>query len=382
MIPPTGSENGRFPGAALNLLAFAAAVALLYYGRLLIITLILSTIAAFILEPLVNLTMRLRLHRGVASFVVCSAALLVVYLTGVGVYFQALNLIEDLPAYTTRLNELSETGLRQLDQTDESLRKLVPKRMAARGVQPPPAVDTKRRGRRAPQPDPVLPPQVQEVRIKQDEKPLFDYLYEQVSSAYNVLLMASFVPFLVYFMLSWSDHVRRGFLQMFEGASRQVAARSWEGVASMARAYMVGNFILGCLLALASTIFFMMRGVPYALLVGPISAFLSLVPYVGLPLAIIPPVFAALPVTANLSDYLILASTVAFFHLLALNLLYPKLVGARVHLNPLAVTIGLMFWGTIWGAMGLVLAIPLTAAIKAVCDNVRGLGPYGKLLGD
>jgi hypothetical protein len=68
--------------------------------------------------------------------------------------------------------------------------------------------------------------------------------------------------------------------------------------------------------------------------------------------------------------------------LLALNLLYPKLVGSRVHLNPLVVTIALMFWGTLWGAIGLVFAIPITAGVKAVCDNVAGTQSYGKLLGD
>jgi predicted PurR-regulated permease PerM len=101
-----------------------------------------------------------------------------------------------------------------------------------------------------------------------------------------------------------------------------------------------------------------------------------------MPLALIPPFFAALPIYNRVGVYLILGSTVAFFHLLALNLLYPKLVGARVHLNPLAVTISLMFWATLWGASGLVLGIPITAGIKAVCDNVQELEPYGKLLGD
>ena len=72
----------------------------------------------------------------------------------------------------------------------------------------------------------------------------------------------------------------------------------------------------------------------------------------------------------------------AVLHLLALNLLYPKFVGSRVHLNPLVVTIALMFWGMLWGGIGLLLAIPLTAAIKAVCDNVGSLQPYGRLLGD
>ncbi len=68
--------------------------------------------------------------------------------------------------------------------------------------------------------------------------------------------------------------------------------------------------------------------------------------------------------------YLFLTVSVAMLHLLALNLLYPKFVGARVHLNPLVVTVALMFWGMLWGALGLVLAIPLTAGIKALCDHV------------
>jgi predicted PurR-regulated permease PerM len=68
--------------------------------------------------------------------------------------------------------------------------------------------------------------------------------------------MASFVPFLVYFMLSWRDHVRRSYLYLFSAADRQRAGRSWEGVADIARAYVIGNFILGVLLGIASSVFF------------------------------------------------------------------------------------------------------------------------------
>jgi predicted PurR-regulated permease PerM len=53
-----------------------------------------------------------------------------------------------------------------------------------------------------------------------------------------------------------------------------------------------------------------------------------------------------------------------------------------VHLNPLAVTVALMFWGLLWGGIGLLLAIPITAGIKVACDNVESLRPYGRLLGD
>jgi predicted PurR-regulated permease PerM len=96
----------------------------------------------------------------------------------------------------------------------------------------------------------------------------------------------------------------------------------------------------------------------------------------------VPPLLAVLAIPAKPALYLLLAGTVALLHLLALNLLYPKFVGARVHLNPLMVTVALMFWGTLWGGIGLLLAIPITAAIKAVCDHVGGLQSYGRLLGD
>jgi predicted PurR-regulated permease PerM len=73
---------------------------------------------------------------------------------------------------------------------------------------------------------------------------------------------------------------------------------------------------------------------------------------------------------------------VLILHLIAMNVLYPKIVGARVHLNPLVVTFSLMFWGFLWDAAGLVLAIPITAGIKAVCDNIDSLRAFGRFLGD
>lgn len=91
--------------------------------------------------------------------------------------------------------------------------------------------------------------------------------------------------------------------------------------------------------------------------------------------------FAALGVNLA-STYVLVFILVSLLHLLALNLLYPKIVGSRVHLNPLVVTFSLMIWGFLWDAPGLLLAIPLTAAIKAVCDNVKALRPFGKFLGD
>ena len=69
-------------------------------------------------------------------------------------------------------------------------------------------------------------------------------------------------------------------------------------------------------------------------------------------------------------------------HFLAVNVLTPKVVGRTVKLNALTVTIAMLFWGWLWGGIGLVLAVPITAAAKAVCDNISSLKPLGAWLGE
>ena len=387
------AETGVRRDWSARIIALGILIALLYYGQLFFITLIAAIIIAFILEPFVLLVMKLRLPRAAASFVACSIALLGLYLVGLGAFSQVAELVEDLPSYSDRINQLFETTAQRAEGFEKGLTQLLPKRFREAppipvNQQPPPSVARRRRPTdplpvpQAAAPPSNTPPPVQEVRIQQPRTSLLVFLYNSISSAYNPLLMISFVPFLVYFMLAWRDHMRRGFVGLFSSSNRDVAMKTWHAVADMARAYMAGNFLLGLVLSLFSTLFFMLVHLPYPLLIGPISGFLSLVPYVGLPLALAPPILAALAVYDNPGAYLIISSTVGFLHLIGLNLFYPKMVGGRVHLNPLAVTVALMFWGLLWGGAGLVLAIPITAGLKAVCDNVASLKGYGKLLGD
>ena len=360
-------------------------MALLYYGRAFFITIVIASMIAFLLDPIVLLAMRLRLPRSLASFVVCFVGVALLYLAGVGLYTEALQISDDLPAYGARINQLVDAVATRMDRVESAVYlSLLPKRFQDNVTTAPPDLSKGKRrkaGTPAVPPDPPPQPTVQEVHVQQDPTPLIRYVYEYARDYYSTLLMASFVPFLVYFLLSWRDHIRNRYLLLFEGDARRSAEDAWMGIGMMVRAYVIGNFMLGILLTISSALLFASVNVPYWLVVAPISGFFSLVPYIGLPLAMLPPVIAALP-TAHPGTYVFLLVSVTVLHLLALNLMYPKLVGARVHLNPLVVTIALMFWGMMWGGIGLLLAIPLTAALKAVCDHVANLRPYGRLLGD
>jgi predicted PurR-regulated permease PerM len=365
---------------SLPIVALGVIISILYFGRVFFITAMVAVTIAFILEPFVAVLMRLRLPRSVASFVVCTMALLFLYVIGMGAYSQLAGLYNDLPKYGQRIADIVD-GVQQKIQGMEAdtYRMLVPTRQRQEEEERQRLAAKKSRSARAAQPAAPLPAPAS--IPPPPESVITNYITARLSSFYQILLMGSFIPFLVYFMLSWRDHVNRSFLQLFQGEARIVAARSLQGIAEMVRAFVVGNFLLGLVLAAVSSGMFWLIGLPYPLLVGPLSGMLSLVPYVGLPLAMIPALFAALGPN-TVPGYVLVVVSVSMLHLFALNLLYPKVVGSRVHLNPLVVTFSLMLWGFIWDAPGLLLAIPLTAGLKAVCDNVKELRPIGKFLGD
>ncbi|MBM3795405.1 MAG: AI-2E family transporter [Acidobacteria bacterium] len=389
MVPTVSPSIESKRHFTMNLIGGGVAIALLYFGRDFLVTCVTGITIAFILEPFVQLVMKLRLPRAVASFVVCAVALLSVYAAGLAFYAQVAVLMEDLPAYSARLSELSGQVVAKLEETEKTAQRLfAPPRAVMPSPKPNEAEAAHYRRRRSAEPPPSavseasVPAAVQEVRIRPDRTPLVQYVYSNWERLYHIGLLASFVPFLVYFMLSWAEHLRRAYLSLFQGPERHAAGRSLQGIADMARAYVVGNFLLGLILTGASGLFFWYIKLPYWPLVAPFSGFLSLVPYVGLPLSIVPPLVAALTIYSKLTAYVIIAAVVGFLHLLALNLLYPKLVGSRVHLNPLVVTVALMFWASLWGAIGLLFAIPVTAGVKAVVDTVPEWEAYGRLLGD
>jgi predicted PurR-regulated permease PerM len=51
-------------------------------------------------------------------------------------------------------------------------------------------------------------------------------------------------------------------------------------------------------------------------------------------------------------------------------------------MNPVVVFVGVLFWGWLWGAWGLLLGVPIIMIIKSVCDHVENLEPVGELLGE
>jgi predicted PurR-regulated permease PerM len=376
-------------GIATSLIALAAMVALLYYGRDFFVTLIVSAVFACILDPVVMLVMKLRIPRPASTGIVIGLALVAVYLLSLMAWMQISRIREDLPTYSSRVLEVTTKVNDKLTELEKkTVASVVPKSLQQQEQQiqkkPQEAQQARRRraGLRPPPPPAPAPPEVQEVHVHTDPKPLIATLYGYVAGYFHVLVMASFVPFLVYFMLSWRDYIGQAVLRLFHDEGRYMAGKSWDSIGESTRAYVLGNFFLWVSVSVFSGIVFFFLGVPYWLIVAPLSALFSLVPYVGLPLSVLPPMLAALAIPNKFKIVVAIVLITAALHILAMNFLYPKIIGRRVHLNPFVVTVALMFWGLLWGGVGLILAVPITAGVKAVCDNVEPLHGYGRILGD
>ena len=115
----------------------------------------------------------------------------------------------------------------------------------------------------------------------------------------------------------------------------------------MMKSFIAGNFVIGLFMGICSMVIFGFLGVPYFYFIGFISGFLSLMPYLGIVVAVLPPLAAGIGVMSD-TRLLLVAATVFGLHMLAMNVLYPKILGSRLQLNPLVVTISLLIWGFIW----------------------------------
>ena len=127
-------------------------------------------------------------------------------------------------------------------------------------------------------------------------------------------------------------------------------------------------------------LFLAVLGVDFALLWGFIAFVLSYVPYIGLVVAAIPPTLLALIEFGPAGAVAVIAA-VALIDAAAENLVLPRMAGRDLNLSPFVVLFSVVFWGIIFGAVGVLLAIPLTIAVKLFLESWDETRWIGELLG-
>lgn len=336
--------------AAQVIIAVVIVFAVCYVAKLVMITIASALLLAFVLEPIVWHLQRWRVPRAAGSFIALTLLLGSVYGVCHFSYNKALTFLDDLPKYSYKLRETVLQFRQRTEQLQKTTETILPENEQEREV----------------------------VKVR-TQSTWTDWLTNSASGLTELLIALSFIPFLVYFMLSWKDRMRVATVRLFSPEHRHTANETLGAIASMVYGFILGNLLCGIFVSGGCVLAFGLLKIPYFYFLGFISGFLSLIPYLGTFLAMLPPLAAGIG-TLSGPGMIAVAAVVFGLDMFAINVLFPKVIGKRLQLNPLVVTIALLVWGWLWGAMGLILAIPITGALKIIFDHVDSLRPFGRWL--
>lgn len=192
-------------------------------------------------------------------------------------------------------------------------------------------------------------------------------LMHGLGSALTVLTFAALWPILTFFFIAERDALAKALRRPFSQPQR--ADRIWVKVVASTQAFFLGNLVLVLVSYPIFLILFLLFSVKSPFTQAALASFVNIVPFLGSVMAGFLPSLALLSQTENLGATIGLYLCCVGVHFVIANFVTPKVLGSRVDLNATTSTIALLIWGELWGGLGLLLAIPLTALIKISMEN-------------
>jgi len=258
-------RNSRLQAASLLILATAAVLTLMYFAKPVLVVVLVSILLSFILAPIVDICDRARMPRALGSAI---AILILVGLGYAAMYFsynRAVSFVDDLPKYSERIREAAAKLRKRTEKIQKTAETVIPGDQDEKNT----------------------------VKVRQTSN-WSDRLTQGAGTITELILLIGFIPFLAYFMLSWQEHVRSATVMLFKMENRNTAYVTLGLISEMIRGFIVGNVLVGLFISGVSIAVFGYLHLPYFYFLGLISGFLSLVPYLGVIVAMVPPIAAGL----------------------------------------------------------------------------------------
>ena len=340
------------PTFSLRILAAAIILLFLYYAQGIVITLLMSVLLAYFLDPAVEFLERFRVPRPIGALIMVLILILVLIAVIYGLWTRTSDFAQSWPTYRGILRDAASNVQQKIRNVEGSVSDLTTTGEPTKVPAPPPS----------------------------DSGAVHNFFVRSIGSLYALVLEATFVPFLVYFMLAQKREVWHGTLQLFPVGRRTQVKETLDDLREVLRDYLVGMTVVTLVVVALSSVFFLALGFDYPVLAGIASGLFNMVPYIGAVLAWLPGFLLAIVKWHTVSHFGLIALVLTGIHVIAQNLIAPQLVGRQVRLNAVAITVALLFWGFVWGGMGLILAIPITAAMRVICEHTESLKPVAHWL--
>ncbi len=213
-----------------------------------------------------------------------------------------------------------------------------------------------------------------------DLKPLGSMMGQVGVSFFSFLGNAFWVLLFMVFMLAERESMTKRLVRGLGDERAVTVLAALARVNQAVQQYLGLKIFLSLLTGLLVGVILKIFGVPFAFLWAVLTFLLNFIPNIGSVVATLPPVAVALFQTGSLLSAFLVALALVAVQLVVGNIFEPRLMGKGLNLSPLVVLLSLLFWGWMWGIVGMLIAVPLTAAIKIACEQLEVTRPAAILM--
>ena len=354
--------------ASLTIIAGAAIIARLQFAQAVIIPFVVSGLLFYALDPMVDRLQAWKLPRSIGA-----ALVLLVAISGIGAGAYALSgdvlaVVDRLPEGVRKLRvELRRPSAQPtaLDTMQQTAREID---QAAADV----ATTT------------ATPKGVMRVQVEEPPLRMSSYLWYGSMGALAVVGQGLMVAFLTYFLLVADDLFKRKLVKHIGPtlAKKRVTVQILDEISVQIERFLLVQIATSAIVGIVTALSLWALGLEQPIVWGLAAGVLNTIPYFG-PII----VTAGLAIVGYLQFGTIEHATMVASVALVITslegwLLTPLLLGRVGRLNHIAIFASLLFWSWLWGVWGMLLAVPMLMATKAVCDHIEELQPLADFLGD
>ncbi|MGU3282489.1 AI-2E family transporter [Methylobacterium mesophilicum] len=376
--PPAQVPPPLVPGlrGLLTLAVGVVLVAALYFGREVFIPLVLAVLLSFVLGPVVNLLRRAKLGRVPSVIVAVLLALGVLGGIAAVIGTQVAGLAGNLPQYQATVQK-KVAGLQQgwLGDANRILQKFnhqvhdVTQKAGAAGTTAAtgPAGET---------------PKAQLVRVEEPEPSPLALAEKVLGPIVSPLTDVGIVLVVVVFLLLQREDLRNRMIRLFGSSDLHRTTVAMDDAAGRLGTYFLAQLGMNATFGVIVGVGLWFIGVPNPLLWGVFSAIMRFIPYIGAVASGILPIALAAAVDPGWSMVIATAALFLIAEPIFGQVIEPLLYGHSTGLSPFAVIVSTLFWGFLWGPIGLILATPFTVCLVVLGRHVDSLEFFDVLLGD
>lgn len=327
---------------------------MIYFAAPVLMPITLALLLNMLLTPAVRLFIRLHVPRPLAAAVVLLSAL-----------FALIGLIYLLSGPAQQWLERAPTGFYKVEQKLRELKK--------------PFEDIQKATQQieqATQLDKSVTEKPQRVEI---ERPGLTEIL--LSGTPQVLATAGVVTVLLFFLLSSGDvFLRKLVIVIPTMTDKKRAVEIVRSIQEDISFYLLTITLVNAGLGTSVALVLWFLGIPNPMLWGTMVAILNFAPYLGALINLTVLTMVGMLTFDTMSEALIIPGIFVILTLSASNVIVPLVLGRRLLLSPVAIFIAIMVWGWLWGVIGALLAVPLLASFKIVCERVGPLRPIAEFL--